>query len=242
MDCRQCATPLDRPGDYCLVCHTANTDAVVLELDRERAAVTSLLEGSVVGRRTVTTTPEGGGSDENAVVELRNFAGLVADEVRRKRPEEVYVTGNRDVIAAVRPQLHYEFFRVEGEDPVQRVIDRQGEPALEVVDAAPAEKLGGSHSTLIGGRSGQRVIQTVAGHPHVKKVIPGPIDAGGASSPTGVRAKATRADDNGNVRVLIRDGSSVQENRVVTTAGDRELGEHVRADLNEALREAELQE
>jgi len=221
MDCRQCATPLDRPGDYCLVCHTANTDAVVLELDRERATVTSLLDGSVVGQRTVTTTPEGEGSDETVVVELRNFAGLVA---------------------AVRPQLHYEFFRVEGDDPVQRVIDRQGEPALEVVDAAPAEKLGGSHSTLIGGRSGQRVIQTVAGHPHVKKVIPGPIDAGGASSPTGVRAKATRADANGNVRVLIRDGSSVQENRVVTTAGDRELGEHVRADLNEALREAELQE
>jgi len=242
MDCRQCATPLDRPGDYCLVCHTANTDAVVLELDRERATVTSLLDGSVVGRRTVTTTPEGEGSDEPVVVELRNFAGLVADEVRRKRPEEVYVTGDRDVIAAVRPQLHYEFFRVEGDDPVQRVIDRQGEPALEVVDAAPAEKLGGSHSTLIGGRSGQRVIQTVAGHPHVKKVIPGPIDAGGASSPTGVRAKATRADANGNVRVLIRDGSSVQENRVVTTAGDRELGEHVRADLNEALQEADLQE
>ncbi|MFB6222911.1 MAG: DUF2103 domain-containing protein [Haloarcula sp.] len=242
MDCRQCATPLDRPGDYCLVCHTANTDAAVLELGRKRATVTSLLDGSVVGQRTVTTTPEGEGSDEPAVVELRNFAGLVADEVRRKRPEEVYVTGDRDVIAAVRPQLHYEFFRVEGDDPVQRVIDRQGEPALEVVDVAPAEKLGGSHSTLIGGRSGQRVIQTVAGHPHVKKVIPGPIDAGGASSPTGVRAKATRADDNGNVRVLIRDGSSVQENRVVTTAGDRELGEHVRADLNEALQEAELQE
>jgi len=28
----------------------------------------------------------------------------------------------------------------------------------------------------------------------------------------------------------------------VTTAGDRELGEHVRADLNEALVEAELQD
>ncbi|WP_254280027.1 DUF2103 domain-containing protein [Haloarcula marina] len=242
MECRQCATPLDRPGDYCLVCHTANTDVVVLELGRDRATVSCIAEESVVGQRTVTTTPEGNDSDEAAVVELRNFAGLIADEVRRKRPEEVYVTGDRDVIAAVRGQLHYEFFRVEGEDPVQRVIDRQGEAALEVVDAAPAEKLGGSHSTLIGGRSGQRAIQTVAGHPHVKKVIPGPIDAGGSSSRTGVRAKATRADNNGNVRVLIRDGSSVQENRIVTTAGDRELGEHVRADLNEALREAELQD
>ncbi|WP_254273615.1 DUF2103 domain-containing protein [Haloarcula marina] len=242
MECRQCATPLDRPGDYCLVCHTANTDVVVLELGRDRATVSCIAEESVVGQRTVTTTPEGNDSDEAAVVELRNFAGLIADEVRRKRPEEVYVTGDRDVIAAVRGQLHYEFFRVEGDDPVQRVIDRQGEAALEVVDAAPAEKLGGSHSTLIGGRSGQRAIQTVAGHPHVKKVIPGPIDAGGSSSRTGVRAKATRADNNGNVRVLIRDGSSVQENRIVTTAGDRELGEHVRADLNEALREAELQD
>ncbi|MBX0321963.1 metal-binding protein [Halomicroarcula sp. F13] len=242
MDCRQCATPLDRPGDYCLVCHTANTEAVVLELGRDRATVSCIADESVVGRRTVTTTPEGEDTDEKAVVELRNFAGLVADEVRRKRPEEVYVTGDRDVIAAVRGQLHHEFFRVEGDDPVQRVLDRQGEPALDVVDAAPAEKLGGSHSTLIGGRSGQRVIHTVAGHPHVKKVIPGPIDAGGSSSPTGVRAKATRADTNGNVRVLIRDGSSVQENRVVTTAGDRELGEHVRDDLNEALRDAELQD
>jgi len=242
MECRQCATPLDRPGDYCLVCHTANTDAVVLELDRDRATVSALLDGDVVGRRTVTTTPEGAGSDEAAVVELRNFAGLIADEVRRKRPEEVYVTGDRAVIDAVRGQLHHRFYRVEGEQPVERVLERQGEPALEVVDAPPAEKLGGSHSTLIGGRAGQRAIQTVAGHPHVKKVIPGPIEAGGSGSRTGVRAKATRAGPNGNVRLLIRDGSSVQENRVVTTAGDRELGEHVRTDLNDALVEADLQD
>ncbi|MFC6726392.1 DUF2103 domain-containing protein, partial [Halobium palmae] len=38
-----------------------------------------------------------------------------------------------------------------------------------------------------------------------------------------------------------RDGSSVQENRVVTTAFDRETGEWVREDLNEALDEAGFQ-
>jgi hypothetical protein len=242
MDCRQCATPLDRPGDYCLVCRTANTEVVVLELDRARATISCVTDDEVVGKRTVTTTPEGDGSDQLAVMELRNFAGLIADEVRRKRPEEVYVTGDRAVIAAVRGQLHYEFFRVEGEHPVERVIERRGQPALEVVEAPLAEKLGGSHSTLIGGRTGQHALETVADHPHVKKVIPGPIDASGSGARGGVRAKATRADTNGNVRVLIRDGSSVQENRVVTTAGDRELGEHVRADLNEALRDAELQD
>ncbi|QSG14620.1 DUF2103 domain-containing protein [Halapricum desulfuricans] len=240
MECRQCASPLERPGDYCLVCRTRNAEAVVLDLDRERARIVSLFDGSTLGEHTITTTPEDDGDAQ--VVELRNFAGLVADEVRRKRPEEVYVTGDRDVIERLRGQLHYPFYRVRADDPVEHVLERRGEPALEVVDAAPAEKLGGSHSTLIGGRDGQRAIQTVAGHPHVKKVIPGPIDAGGSGSRTGVRAKATRASEDGNVRLLIRDGSSVQENRVVTTAGDRQLGEHVRADLNEALAEADLQD
>jgi hypothetical protein len=239
MGCRHCGSELDRPGDYCLVCRTANADVVVLELGRERATVTVLDDDEVVSARTVTTTPEDGG--EMGVVELRNFAGLVADEVRRKRPEEVYVTGDREVVVAVRGQLHYPFYRVDGDDPVEHVRQRRGEPALEVVDTAPEEKLGGSHSTLVGGRAGKRAIQTVAGHPHVKKIVPGPIDAGGSGSRTGVRAKATRADEHGNVRLLIRDGSSVQENRIVTTAGGRELGERVRADLNDALADAELQ-
>lgn len=76
----------------------------------------------------------------------------------------------------------------------------------------------------------------------MKKVIPGPIDAGGRGSRTGVRAKATRADTNGNVRLLLRDGSSVQEVQVVTTAADRDQGERVREDLNRGLADADLRE
>ncbi|PSP73696.1 metal-binding protein [Halobacteriales archaeon QH_6_68_27] len=240
MECRRCGSSLDRPGDYCLVCRSGNADAVVLELDRDRARVTTLVDERVVGAREVTTTPEDDG--EAGVVELRNFAGLVADEVRRKRPEKVYATGDREVLRAVREQLRYEFYRVADDDPVAAVLDRQGETPLDVVDAAPSEKIGGSHSTLVGGRDGQRAVYTAAGHPHVKKVIPGPIDAGGSGSRSGVRAKATRADANGNVRLLLRDGSSVQENRIVTTAREKDLGEVVREDLNEALREENLQE
>lgn len=240
MECRCCATPLERPGDYCLVCRSANTDTAVVDCERERATVTCLLEETVVAERTVTTKLE---TDERwAPAELRNFAGRIADEVRRKRPEEVYATGHRDVLQAIRADLHYPFYRVADDDPVEAVVRKRGDPALEVVEASVEEKLGGSHSTVIGDRAGRRALQTVAGHPHVKKIIPGPIDAGGASSPTGVRAKATRADEHGNVRLLLRDGSSVQENRVVTTAGDRELGEHVRDDLNDALAEAELRD
>jgi len=239
MECGQCASPLERPGDYCLVCRSANADAVVLDIDRDRATATMLDGERVVAATTITTNPEDG--EETGVVELRNFAGRIADEVRRKRPEEVFAAGDREVLRATREQLHHEFYRVEEGEPVEAVLDRRGETALEVVDEPPREKIGGTHSTLIGGRDGRRAVQTVAGHPHVKKIVPGPIDAGGKGSQKGVRAKATRADTNGNVRLLIRDGSSVQENRVVTTARDRDTGERVRADLNDALDDEDLQ-
>jgi hypothetical protein len=239
MNCRRCGSPLEKPGDYCLVCNTANSDAVVVEFERDRANLTMLREEEIVGKTTVTTVPEGG--DREGVVELRNFAGRVADEVRRKRPDVVFAAGDRDVLRETRAQLHYEFYRVDEETPVESVLDRRGERTLEVVDKPPSEKLGGRHSTVIGGRTGRRAIGVVAEHPHVKKIVPGPIDAGGTGSRTGLRAKVTRADDNGNVRLLLRDGSSVQENRVITTAMDRETGERVRDDLNRALEEAELQ-
>ncbi|QIB73296.1 DUF2103 domain-containing protein [Halogeometricum borinquense] len=240
MDCGRCGTPLEKPGDYCLTCSTANCDTVVAEFERDRAELTMLDGEDVIGKTTVTTIPESEG--EAMVVELRNFAGLVADEIRRKRPDEVFAAGDRDVLRETRAQLHHEFYRVASENPVQRVLERRGERSLEVVERPPREKMGGTHSTLIGDREGRRAIGVVADHPHVKKIIPGPIDAGGMGSQKSLRAKVTRADANGNVRLLLRDGSSVQENRIVTTAMDTETGEFVRDDLNEALREAELQD
>jgi len=218
----------------------------------------------------VTTRPE---SDERFTeIQLRNFAGRVADEIRRKRPETVYAAGEREPLRETRAQVHHEFYRVpdartagesgpnanragdaggprdasaqhpDATPVVSWVLDRRGDRALEVVETPPREKIGGSHSTLIGDRKGRKAVSTVAQHPHVKKIVPGPIDAGGTGSRTGLRAKATRAGTNGNVRLLLRDGSSVQENRIVTTAMDRETGERVREDLNEALREAGLQD
>lgn len=237
MECRQCGSPLEKPGDFCLICREGNTETVVLEAARDRATLTMINDETVIGETTVTTAPEEGDLE---VVELRNFAGLLGDELRRKRPDEVYAIGNRAVIQAVREDTHYTFYRIEDDSPVEAVLERRGDRALDVVNVPPAEKIGGSHTTLIGGRSGMQAIQTVAGHPHVKKVIPGPIDAGGTGSQSGLRAKVTRADEGGNVRMLIRNGSSVQENHVVTTARERELGEVVRADLNEALEEAGL--
>jgi len=235
MGCRRCGAELEKPGDYCLVCDTANCDAVVVAFDEREARLTMLYEDEIVGESTVTTTPE---SDaELAGVQTRNFAGRVADHIRRKRPENVYVAGDRELVGALRADLRYELYRVPEENPVETALERRDDAPLEVVGDAPSEKIGGSHSTVIGERDGHRVLLTVAEHPNVKKVVPGPIEAGGSSSRGGVRAKVTRADMNGNVRLLLRDGSSVQENRVVTTATEKADGERVRADLNGALRE-----
>ena len=234
---------LEQPGDYCLVCRSANADEVVLDLDRDRATVTPLLDDEPLSPTAVTTVPEDGtadGVDEpNPRSELRAFAGRVVDAVRRRRPERVYAAGDREVLRAVRADLRHDLLRVTADDPVVAAVEGEEGP-LETVDTPPREKIGGSHSTLIGDRDGRRAVRTVAGHPHVKKVVPGPIDAGGTGSQAGLRAKATRPDDNGNVRLLLRNGSSVQENRVVTTARDLETGERVRADLQTALSEADL--
>ena len=242
MECRQCHTDLDRPGDYCLVCDTANCDAVVVVFDRDAATLTMLDGETTVGETTITTVPEVDDThdDRATVVELRNFAGRIADEIRRKRPETVFAAGERDPLRETRKQLHYEFYRVPDENPVETAQNRRGEQTLAVVDIPPREKIGGSHSTIIGDRAGRNAISIVADHPHIKKIIPGPIDAGGKGSRSSLRAKITRADHNGNVRMLLRDGSSVQENRLVTTAPDLETGERVRAALNEALEDAEL--
>jgi len=42
MECRHCASPLEKPGDFCLVCREANTEAIVLEAARDRATITML--------------------------------------------------------------------------------------------------------------------------------------------------------------------------------------------------------
>jgi hypothetical protein len=238
MACRRCGQSLERPGDYCLACDTRNTDAVVADIQSDRATLTFLWEEDVLGTTEIPTTPEEGG--ELSVIQVRNFAGRIADEIRRKRPDAVYVTGDRPVIQSLRAAIRYPVYRVPATDPVGAVLSRRGERDLEVVEKPVMEKIGGSHSTVIGGRDGQHAIQTVAGHPNVKKIVPGPIDAGGSGSQTGTRAKVTRSGENGNVRLLIRDGSSIQENRVITTARDRETGERLREDLNDALDEEGL--
>lgn len=236
MRCRNCATSLERPGDFCLVCRTPNTETVLVDIQEERAEITLGYCDEMVAQTTVTTVPEDE-DDENRVIQIRNYAGKIVDEVRRKRPEKVYARGVIAVIREIRSQTSYDVYRVdEGEDP-ESIVSDSGTSPLDVVETNPLDKIGGKHSTLIGGREGMGAVNEIAGHPHVKKIVPGPITAAGKGSRDGFRAKVTRPDNNGNIRLLLRNGSSVQENRVVTTARDMKTGRRVAEDLNEELSE-----
>ncbi|MFP4632704.1 MAG: DUF2103 domain-containing protein [Halobacteriales archaeon] len=230
MRCRGCYTDLERPGDYCLTCDTPNADVVYVDLHESHAEVVVGLEGEIEAREHHRTHPED--ADPARTVAARNYAYGIADDVRRRRPERVLVRRHgdvSDVVRYLRRALDYELENVRA-GPREALSAADGP---REVDVDPEDKVSGRHSTLIGGRRGRRALAVVADNPYVKKVVPGPIESSGRGR--GFTAKLTRAGDDGNLRMLVRDGSSVQVNRVVTTADNREDGEHVADDVNAAL-------
>jgi len=100
-----------------------------------------------------------------------------------------------------------------------------------------SSKLGGAHTTIIGGRTGKKAVEVVARHHKVKRIVPSVISVKGHAGGKTL-AKVLRPDARGNLRLLISSGTSAQELRIVTTAGTVEQGEAVRRELNQALLEA----
>ncbi len=88
----------------------------------------------------------------------------------------------------------------------------------------PKLKISGSHSTIIGGREGRKLLKRIAELEYIKKIIPGVIENRGTSKGS-VRLKFTRCDGNGNIRALLIHGGAVQQFYIITTAGNREEGE-----------------
>lgn len=99
-------------------------------------------------------------------------------------------------------------------------------------------KIGGSHTTIIGGRHGKRLIKIISQHPEIKKIVPSVINVKGKSNPGGmIIGKILRPDDRGNLRMLISHGTSSQEIRIITTVGDMNNGERIMQELNTILLE-----
>lgn len=102
-------------------------------------------------------------------------------------------------------------------------------------EALLKSKLGGSHTTIIGGRAGRKLVRLVSQHPEVKKIIPAVISVKGTAGGK-LFGKLLRADSRGNLRLLLSEGRSVQELRLVTTVGTAVEGERIVDELTEILK------
>lgn len=104
--------------------------------------------------------------------------------------------------------------------------------------AQPRNKIGGSHTTIIGDRQGKKLVQLISQHTEVKKIVPSVITVRGKSNPGGlIIGKVLRPDERGNLRLLISHGTSSQELRIVTTVGDVQSGERIMDELNRMIAE-----
>ncbi len=98
-------------------------------------------------------------------------------------------------------------------------------------------KLGGTHTTIIGGRAGKKLVSLVSQHPEIKKVVPSVICVKGIAGGI-LTGKVLRSDSRGNLRLLLTEGRSFQEIRLVTTVGTAEEGDRIMNELNEILKTA----
>lgn len=105
------------------------------------------------------------------------------------------------------------------------------------VQKSSRNKLGGTHTTIIGGRAGKKLIRLVSQHPDIKKVIPSVILVKGIAGGN-LTGKVLRSDTRGNLRLLLAEGRSFQEIRLVTTVGTAEEGDRIMNELNEILKTA----
>jgi hypothetical protein len=90
-------------------------------------------------------------------------------------------------------------------------------------------KFGGDHTTVIGGRRGRKILIEISRSDRVKRVIPGIIKVG--MSPGGFKAKFLRPDHRGNLRLLLREGSTVQEIFIITKASNKAEGREIAKEL-----------
>jgi hypothetical protein len=108
------------------------------------------------------------------------------------------------------------------------------ENSVNLQEDSPKNKIGGAHTTIIGGRSGKRLVKFVSQHPEIKKVIPSVISVKGVAGGS-LTGKVLRSDARGNLRLLLSEGRSFQEIRLVTTVGTAAEGDRIMNELNKII-------
>jgi len=234
--CRCCGCELDFPTQYCLSCGERNADVCLVYMADKLyllffAVRNDVPDGILVDMESFSLYPE--------PESLKNTFELVAERIHWRRFDEVLVAGadnfKADLCAELVSKYRLSEFKVQnaGAVELEKLVKSvknslKMEKSLRKVDIRPDEKIGGAHTTVIGGREGRKLLQKIAKCDYVKKIVPGVIEGRGASSGGGVRLKLTRSDDRGNIRAILIDGTSVQSVLVITTASNREEGEFIR--------------
>lgn len=232
--CRNCHSELEHPGDYCLICGQSNVDLLGVYVG-ERIHLFCFYGKDYVGQENLIPmgVEEGGKEDQIA---YRNTLELISDSVHRKRPQTVITSGiNSSTILKLWDCEVFYTRDFDSPEDFKRALEAyQKEKKMEKVDIRPEKKVSGKHYTVIGGRSGQRILREIGGSAYVKKIVPGPIEVS-RKSQGGFSFKIQKPDHRGNLRLRLREGSTVQEIRLVTTAYDESSAQKVVDDLNARL-------
>ena len=85
-------------------------------------------------------------------------------------------------------------------------------------------KIGGKHSTIVGGRKSLILLSRIASNQNVKKIVPGIILTKKEPIGKSMRLKLAEVDKNGNIKLVLSVGSLIQEIYVVTKASNYEEG------------------
>lgn len=234
MKCRVCFNELDEDFDFCLRCGSKNLISAGLHAGEK---ISLIFVGDF---RKVLTFRE---YDEWE--SRRNLYEVIWEKLHRKRADEIIVSGTgMERIAAAERMLRLTSVysaKILTSEPMglEEFAEKlesfvKARKNLVKVKISLDEKIGGSHSTIIGGREGREYLMRIASSDYVKKVIPGVIENKGTTTGS-VRLKLTRCDDRGNIRGLLIHGGSVQQIHIITTAKNREEGEVVMRELRSLL-------
>ncbi len=234
MKCRNCYAELDEDLDYCLRCNSRNADYSCVYFGKKLHLI-------FIGDRIFKMDFKIYEEHES----IRNLFEVIAEKIHRKRVEEVFICGEsyEKIQFAERMLRKYALTNLriyvseamEFEEFVENLMKfLKKRDEIEKVKIPAEKKIGGSHSTIIGGREGRNLVMKIASSEFVKKIVPGVIENSGVATGS-VRIKLTRTDDRGNIRALLIHGGSVQQIHVITTAKNKEEGEFILKNLKNQL-------
>ncbi|RLI75125.1 metal-binding protein [Archaeoglobales archaeon] len=224
--CYKCHSTIKTPTSFCLNCDTKNAIAsgIFNGISRIDVIFIGMQDNETFSLKKYDDTS------------LTTYFDLIAEKLYDRRIEEIYLGGaNDELIEEVSYHLKnslspFKIYltNVFGKDEFFKIIDKHVriKKSLKKVNIKVEKKIYGSHSTIIGGREGLKLIYKLASSEYIKKVVPGVIENKGTVS-GGVRLKVTRSDEKGNVRALLINGATVQKLHVITTASNKEEGEEI---------------